>query len=88
MTKATNTIPFTIEVNGKTYNCERIVFGTREFTQTIRVVGIGSEPDTARYGSKRHRPESMESIAKHIAREIALKAEKQADDARKLAEGD
>lgn len=73
MAKATETYEFTIEVEGKKYDCERRVLGTREFTQTIHVSGVGSEPDSARYGPKRHRPEGMESIAKQIAREVVMK---------------
>lgn len=73
MSKAREFIPFTIEVDGTTYKCERVVSGTREYTQIIRVLGVGSEADGARYGPKRHRPAGMESIATQIAREIVLK---------------
>ena len=73
MSKARQIIPFTIQVDGRTYKCERIVSGTREFTQIILVLDIGSEVDTARYGPNRHPPASMESIAEQIAREIVFK---------------
>ena len=68
----TEKFAFTIEVERKTYHCERVVSGTREYTQLIRVIGIGTEPDGARYGPKRHRPESMEPIAQQIARELVI----------------
>lgn len=73
MAKATEKFKFTIEVDGKSYDCERVVSGTREFTQVIHVIGVGTEWDGARYGSKRYRPESMESIARQIARELIIK---------------
>ena len=73
MAKATEKFEFTIQVEGKTYDCERAVSGTREFTQKIKVIGIGLETDSARYGPKRHRPESMESMAEQIAHEIVNK---------------
>jgi len=73
VSKAREIIPFTIDVDGKTYKCERVVSGTREYTQVIHVLGVGSEADNARYGPKRHRPTGMESIATQIAREIVLK---------------
>jgi len=71
--KAQEIITFTIEVDGRTDTCERIVSGTREFTQIVRVLGVGLEADAARYGPKRHRPTSMEPIAEQIAREIVFK---------------
>jgi hypothetical protein len=73
VSKAREIIPFTIEVDGKTYKCERVVSGTREYTQVIHVLGVGSEADSARYGPKHHRPTGMESLAAQIAREIVQK---------------
>lgn len=62
---------FTVEVDGKTYKCHRLVSGTRALTQRIYVTGCEeSKADDVRYG-QRGRPEStMEGIAKMIAREI------------------
>lgn len=69
MAKATETFEFAIDVDGTTYKSERVVSGTREFTQVIHIIGIGAEAESARYGPKRHRPEDMESWAhiKHLA---------------------
>lgn len=61
---------FTVEVNGKTYQCEREVTGQRVLRQQIRVTGVGNKNDPAAYGAKSHPPETMESIVKLIAREI------------------
>jgi len=76
--KMTEQIEFSIEVNGTKYNCERVVSGTRQFTQMIRVAGIGSEPDTSRYWPKRHDPAFMESNGEQIARELVIKRNAQA----------
>ena len=61
---------FTVEENGKTYHCERVVTGQRVLYQTIYVNGVGSKDDSAAYGAKYHPVETMESIAILIAYEI------------------
>lgn len=61
---------FTVQANGKTYDCEREVTGKRIFRQQIRVIGVGSKQDSASYGGRYHPPESMEGIARLIAHEI------------------
>lgn len=63
--------PFTVEFNGKTYDCERLVTGERVLRQTVRVAGVGSKNDPASYAKNRYHPLStMESMAKIIAQEI------------------
>lgn len=64
------TYQFTVENNGKTYHCERVVIGERVLYQEIYVIGVGSKGDPARYSAKSHPPESMESTANLIAHEI------------------
>lgn len=66
------TIPFTLEFEGRTYQCERTVTGTRALYQSIRVSGVGTKDDTARYarGGGGHAPETMASIARILAREL------------------
>jgi len=61
---------FTVEERNKTYHCERVVTGQRVLYQTIYVIGVGSNDDSAVYGKKYHPPETMESIARLIAHEI------------------
>ena len=62
---------FTVEENGQTYQCERIVTGKNVLYQNIRVVGVGDKNDPAAYAKSKYHPiNSMESIAKLIAREI------------------
>jgi len=72
MAKATETkFDFTIEVDGKAYNCHRVVSGARVFRQRIYVDCIGSKPDGASYGSGGMYPAgSMERIARIIAGEL------------------
>ncbi len=66
---------FTVEVDGQENKCRRVVDGTKVLTQTVVVEGVGSEADTAKNGLKHgHRVESMEGMAKQIARELILKA--------------
>jgi len=65
---------FTVEVNGKQYQCERIVEGIRTLTQSISVVGMGSENDQASYGTTGHPVVSMPGVAKLIAQNIIKKA--------------
>jgi hypothetical protein len=61
---------FTVDVNGRTYKCEREVTGKRVMRQIIHVIGVGSKDDSANYGSKHHPPVTMPGIAKIIAHEI------------------
>jgi hypothetical protein len=61
---------FEVEVEGRTYKCERVVDGTRVLTQSIRVEGIGTESDSASYGSRGHPVASMPGIAELIAERI------------------
>jgi len=61
--------PFTVEVNGRTYNCWREVTGTRKLRQTVYVEGVGNKPD-AEYGKGAHPICTMEGVAKVVAREI------------------
>jgi hypothetical protein len=55
---------FTVDVDGRTYQCERIVSGTRALPQSIRVVGIGTREDTRSYSP---REPTMKGAAKLIA---------------------
>jgi hypothetical protein len=64
------TFKFTVEHEGKTFDCERVVTGTRVLYQTVYVVSVGSKADSAAYGHKGRPPETMESIARLIAHEI------------------
>ena len=70
MPKAREIVPFTVIIDGTTYDCERVVDGSLIFTQTIRVNGVGSKSDSARYGPGQHPIPSMRGIAKLIAAEI------------------
>lgn len=74
MKKRQTTYPFTVDVGGKAYSCERTVVGTRVLTQSVRVSGIGSENDAANYGPSDHPVASMEGVAKLIAQSIIAKA--------------
>jgi hypothetical protein len=64
---------FTLEVGGRAFECERVVFGKRVLRQEIRVFGIGSKEDPASYGRKYHPVSSMASVARVIARELIEK---------------
>lgn len=65
---------FKVDVDGKTFACERTVLGTRVLTQSINVIGIGTEKDQADYGgSGGHPVASMEGIARVIATNIIKK---------------
>jgi hypothetical protein len=59
---------FTVDVDGKVYNCRRDVTGVRVLRQLVYVVGIGSKADGASYDSIR--ASTMEGIARIIAGEI------------------
>lgn len=65
--------PFVVEVKGKSYECERLVSGTRLLTQTVTVRGLGTEADSAEYGSSAHPAIAMEGIATLIAMGIVRK---------------
>lgn len=73
-TKALGVLPmrytFTVEANGKIYDCERKVTGKQVLRQTIHVIGQGSKEDSASYGRKYHPPITMEGVARLIAYEI------------------
>jgi hypothetical protein len=62
---------FVLEQNGRTYHCEADVTGNGVLRQTVKVVGVGTKRDIARYGHPdRHPPEMMPTIARMIAQEI------------------
>jgi hypothetical protein len=62
---------FVLEQNGSIYRCEAEVTGNGVLRQTVKVVGVGSKRDIARYGRPdRHPPEMMPTIARMIAQEI------------------
>jgi hypothetical protein len=63
-------VEFTITDGETTYSYISTVYGERLFTQTIRVIGIGSKNDSAEYGPGAHCIESMEGVASMIAGEI------------------
>ena len=67
-----STYKFTVERNGKVYNCYAEVEGKRVFRQTITVEGVGTKIDGADYGnSARYHPVAgMKSVAKLVAWEI------------------
>ena len=65
---------FTVESDGKSYDCERRVTGERVFRQSVHVIGVGSKDDPASYGARYHPPSSMAGIAKLIAHEIIREA--------------
>jgi hypothetical protein len=64
------TIPFTVTTGGKEYRCERVVTGSRTLSQVIRVHGIDSKSDPARYGQNHHPLSTMDTTAMLIAHEI------------------
>ncbi len=61
---------FTVQREGKTYECSRTVTGSRSLRQTVRVAGFGSKPDPAEYGNDGHPIESMTMTARLIAHEL------------------
>jgi hypothetical protein len=65
---------FSIEYNGATYECERIIHGKQVFRQTIHVCGVGSQEDDVEYASKHHNVATMASTANLIAGEIIEKS--------------
>jgi hypothetical protein len=67
-------LPFFVEVSGKSYECERVVSGTRVMTQTVTVRGMGTEADAANYGSSATPPIAMEGVATLIAMGIVRKS--------------
>ena len=73
MAKARHAYPFTVDMGGKTYDCRRVVTGTRVLDQLIVVEGIDSEHDGARYGPKQHPVSMMEANAKLIAIDLINK---------------
>lgn len=65
-----STIKFTIDYNGKTYNCESEIEGKRVFYQTVNVIGVGYKKDERRYDlSDIH---TAQAVAKILAKEIIL----------------
>lgn len=68
--KDSRTYDFTIEFNGKTYNCQREVSGKRDLYQMIYVHKFGYKQDPALYGVKGHPVETMATTARLIAFEI------------------
>ena len=76
MAKAKHKYDFTVDFQGKTYQCERTVEGTRVLTQDLHVKGIGDKSDTATYGQRGHRISSMEGIAKVLAVELIIESQK------------
>ena len=62
--------PFCVEVNNKSYQCERSVSGVGVFTQTVTVRGMGTLADSAEYGPTALPVISMEGIATLIAGRI------------------
>jgi hypothetical protein len=67
---------FTVAMDGKTYQCERVVLGTRVLTQRIHVIGIGMEEDSASYGQRDRPVVGMAGVAKIIATNIIARAGK------------
>ena len=65
---------FSLEYNGATYDCERIIYGKEVFRQTIQVCGVGSQEDDVAYASKHHNVATMASTAHVIAGEIIEKS--------------
>ena len=76
MSKARYKLDFTVEHEGRTYQCERTVIGTKRFNQEIYVKGVGGKNDPARYGPHDHPVSTMESIAKVIAVEVIVENKK------------
>lgn len=68
-----HTYPFFVEVDKKSYPCERIVSGSGVLSQTITVRDVGTETDSAQYGPSALPVISMEGIATLIAARIVRK---------------
>jgi hypothetical protein len=66
--------PFFIEVDKKSYECERVVTGTRILKQEVTVRGVGTESDSAEYGASASPVISMPGIATLIAMRIVRKS--------------
>jgi hypothetical protein len=69
-TDGTEKRTFAVEVDGKTYQCERTLTGKKVMSQRIEVAGVGSEDDPDHYGGMHGSPESMAMVARTIARGI------------------
>lgn len=61
---------FTVKLNDKTYNCERLVSGLDIRRQTVKVKDIGSKVDPDIYGDKLKSVSAMQLNARLIAHEI------------------
>lgn len=61
---------FTIESEGKIYECEREVTGKGVLKQTIHVAGIGIKADSNVYGASKHSALTMTAAARRIAHGI------------------
>lgn len=72
------TYKFEVMQDGVSYQCERVVTGTRKLTQKIYVLGCGSKTDSASYGPGWHPVETMPGIAILIADEIINEAKARA----------
>jgi hypothetical protein len=61
---------FTIEIEGRNYQCESHITGKGELRQTIDVAEIGSKKDPSLYGASKHSASTMKTAAHRIAHEI------------------
>lgn len=64
---------FTIEKEGRVFECEREVTGTAVQHQTVRVIGQGTKVDPSSYGKKTISGATMELVARMIAGEIVAR---------------
>jgi hypothetical protein len=71
---------FTVDVDGKTYQCRRTVTGTRVLRQRITVDEIGTEPDGGKYGHNGYPVSRMDPYARTIAKSIIKKSREQSND--------
>lgn len=61
---------FTIEENGRLFQCFSETKGSGHFKQIVHVEGFGSQTDEATYGKSKHSASAMKLAAKSIALKI------------------
>ena len=69
-------IKFSVEVDGKSYSCDRRLSGDRRKRQTIHVDAVGSMDDPSSYLPGQRSVLEMEEMARMIALEIIYSAPK------------
>jgi hypothetical protein len=72
--EVTAIVKFLVDVDGKSYPCDRRVSGRTRKRQRIFVAGIGSQADPTSYLAGKLTVPAMEEMARTIARELIEEA--------------